>query len=82
MYALSTIQKMNTRAAERQAAQSAILAEFVFHVGLARRLKLQEPEKAAAQLRFADDVYRNNPGLQFRMDQVAPWFLMLIGERP
>ena len=39
MYALPTIQKMNSRASERQAAEAAILAAFTLHYSLSRRFR-------------------------------------------
>ena len=77
MYALQTIQKMNSKAIERQAAEAAILAAFTLHYCLSRRLRVVEPERATRQYDLALATYEENPGLRQRMREIAPGFLLM-----
>lgn len=77
MYALQTIQMMNSRASERQAAEAAILAAFILHYCLSRQLRVVEPGRASKQYHLALATYEENPGLRHRMREIAPGFLLM-----
>jgi len=77
MYALQTIQKMNSRASERQAAEAAILAAFTLHYSLSRRFRVVAPDRASKQYDLALAAYDENPGLQHRMQEIAPDLLLI-----
>lgn len=77
MYALQTIQKMNSKATERQAAEAAILAAFTFHYSLSRRLRVVEADRASKQCDLALATFDENPGLRERMREIAPDFLLM-----
>ena len=77
MYALQTIEKMNSRASERQATEAAILAAFTLHYSLSRKFRVVQPSRATKQYDLALATYEENPGLRHRMREIAPDFLLM-----